>query len=111
MTAPMLPTEFADLEPFAATWCLPTEAERWAQRLACTMDEIHAFYGACFPRAEDAIEYCDRFQLHEMPDDAVRLLHLLSSLALASYAVEVWRQPLPIDTGAARIDRVAEPRL
>ena len=25
----LLPHEFADLEPFAATWCLATEAERW----------------------------------------------------------------------------------
>ena len=110
MTAPVLPSEFADLEPFAATWCRATEPERWSQRLASTMEEMQAFYDACFPRAEAAIEYCDRFELHEMPDDAVRLLHLLSSLALVSYAIEVWRQPLPIDTGAARIDRLAEPR-
>ena len=38
--------EFADLEPFAATWCLPTEPERFAQRLASTMDEMQAFYDA-----------------------------------------------------------------
>ena len=36
------------------------------------------------------------------PPDAERLLQLLHSLALVSYAVEVWRQPLPIDTGSAR---------
>lgn len=110
MTAPLLPAEFADLEPFAATWCLSTEPERWARRLASTMEEMQAFYDACFPRAEDAIRHCDRFELHELPDDATRLLHLLSSLALVSYPVEVWRRPLPIDIGAARIDRVAEPR-
>lgn len=109
MTVPVLPSEFADLEPFAPTWCLATEPERWSQRLASTMEEMQAFYDACFPRAEDAIRYCDRFDLHEMPDDAVRLLELLCSLALVSYAVEVWHRPLPIDTGAARIDRLAEP--
>jgi hypothetical protein len=110
MTTPVLPTDFADLEPFAATWSLPTEPERWARRLASTMEEMQAFYDACVPRAEDAIRYCDRFELHEMPDDVRRLLDLLCSLALVSYPVEVWRRPLPIDTGAARIDRLAEPR-
>jgi hypothetical protein len=109
MTTTSLPSDFADLEPFVERWSLPTEPERWAQRLASTMPEMQAFYDACFPRSEEAIRYCDRFELQDMPDEAVRLLHLLCSLALVSYAVEVWRQPLPIDTGAARIDRVAEP--
>ena len=49
--------EFADLEPFAATWCLATEPERFAQRLASTMDEMQAFYDAVTPRAEDAMTY------------------------------------------------------
>jgi hypothetical protein len=109
MTA-LLPEQFADLEPFAATWCLATEPERWAQRVASTMSDMQAFYDACFPRAEAAIRYCDRFALDEMPDDAVRLLHLLSSLALVSFPVEVWQQPLPVNIGSARIDRVTEPR-
>ena len=42
----LLPAEFADLEPFAATWCLATERERYAQRLAIPMDEMQAFYDA-----------------------------------------------------------------
>jgi len=108
MTA-LLPTEFADLEPFAATWCLATEPERWARRLASTMDEMQAFYDACFPRAEAAIEYCDRFDLRDTPTDVERLLQMLSSLALVSYAIEVWLQPLPVDTGSARLDRIREP--
>ena len=32
------------------------------------------------------------------------------SLALVSYPIEVWRQPLPVDIGSARIDRIDEPR-
>ena len=110
MTASLLPAEFADLEPFAATWCLPTEPERWARRLASTMGEMHAFYDVCFPRLEDALRYCDRFALADMPDDVDRLLQLLCSLALVSYPIEVWRQPLPVDVGSARIDRIDEPR-
>ncbi len=109
MTAALLPAEFADLEPFAAKWCLPTEPERWARRLASTMGEMQAFYDVCFPRLEDALGYCDRFALADMPDDAERLLQLLCSLALVSYPIEVWRQPLPVNVGSARIDRVDEP--
>ena len=110
MTAAMLPAEFADLEPFAAPWCLASEPERWAQRLASSMDEMQVFYDACFPHAEAAIEYCDQFDLDALPAEAERLLQMLHSLALVSYAVEVWLRPLPIDTGAATMQRTREPQ-
>lgn len=110
MSDPLLPAEFADLEPFAATWCLATEPERWERRLTSSVDDMQAFYDAAFPRAEAAMQYCDGFAYDALPADATRLFHLLLSLALVSYVVEVWRQPLPVDTGAAVIDRIAEPR-
>ena len=53
--SPLLPTEFADLEPFAAKWCLATEHERYEVRLATSMDEMHTFYDAAFPRMEAAM--------------------------------------------------------
>ena len=56
--SPVLPPEFADLEPFA-DWCLPTEAERYAKRLASSMDEMQAFYDAAFPRLEQILAYLD----------------------------------------------------
>ena len=62
MTMPTLPPEFADLEPFA-DWALETEAERYAKRLASTMDELQAFYDAAFPRLEDAHGLLDQFDL------------------------------------------------
>jgi hypothetical protein len=108
--ATLLPAEFADLEPFAATWCLAGEPERWARRIGSTMDELQAFYDAAFPRLDDALAYCDRFDLQALPDDAARLVELLCSLALVSYPVEVWKQPLPVNVGSARIDRIDEPR-
>ena len=36
----LLPPEFSDLEPFAREWCLASEPERCAKRLAGTMDEM-----------------------------------------------------------------------
>ena len=105
----MLPSAFADLEPFAATWCLETERERYAQRLASSMDDLQAFYDAAFPRAEEAIAYCDQFPLDEMPADAERLLQLVYSLIMVSFPVEAWRQPHIPDAGAAYLDLLIEP--
>jgi len=110
MSDALLPPEFADVEPWAATWCLATEPERWAKRLASTMDEMQAFYDAFFPRAEEAIAWCDRFPLDALPADAEHLLQLLHSLLMVSYAVEVWHQPEVVHGGSAVIDRIVEPR-
>ncbi len=109
MTDSLLPARFSELEPFAATWCLPTERERFAKRLASSMDEMQAFYDTFFPRAEEAIAYCEKFSLDDMPEDAERLLQLLYSLVMASFPVEAWRQPHVPDSGAAYLDLLIEP--
>jgi hypothetical protein len=106
---PMLPDAFSDLEPFAATWCLRTEHERYTRRLASSMDEMQAFYDAAFPRLEDALSYLDQYALDSLPDDATHLLWLCYSLVQISFPVEVWRQPRVPDSGAASIDAVVEP--
>ena len=105
---PILPAEFADLEPFAA-WSLEREAERYAKRLSSTMDEIQAFYDAAFPRLEAMIAYLDTLDLLNLPDDAKRLLWLCYSLVNASFPVEVWRQPRVPDSGAASMEMTFEP--
>ena len=109
MTEALLPSQFADLEPFARAWCLPTERERFAKRMATPMDEIQAFYDAFFARAEEAIAYCEQFPLDELPEEAERLLQLLYSLVMASFPVEAWRQPSIPDSGAAYLDLLIEP--
>jgi hypothetical protein len=106
----MLPEEFADLESFAPRWCLATERERYAQRLASSMDDMQSFYDATFPRADAAKAYLDRFDLDALPDDATNLLHLLYSLIMVSFPVECWKQPHVPDSGAAYLDLVGEPR-
>ena len=109
MAAALLPPEFSDLEPFAKAWCLASEPERYAKRLASTMEEIQAFYEAVFPRAEDAIVYLERFPLNDLPENAHRLLQLLYSLILVSFPVEIWRQPYIPDTGTASFELKLEP--
>ena len=103
-----LPPEFADLEPFGG-WALETEAERYARRLASTMDELQAFYDAAFPRLEAAMAHLDALDIDDLPEDATRLLWLCYSLVNVSFPVEVWRQPRVPDSGAAHLDLVAEP--
>jgi hypothetical protein len=103
-----LPAEFADLERFSA-WCLPTEAERYAKRLASSMAEMQAFYDAITAQAEEAISYCDKFPLEDMPDDVLNLMHLLYSMIQVSFPVECWKQPKVPDTGATTLDCVSEP--
>jgi len=105
----LLPPEFSDLERFAKDWCLASEPERYAKRLASSMDEIQALYDALFPRAQEVIAYLEKFPLHELPDDARRLLHLLYSLILVSFPVEIWRQPYLPDTGTSSFELNDEP--
>jgi hypothetical protein len=104
-----LPKEFADLEPFAA-WALPSERERYAKRIASSMDELQAFYDAAFPRMEDAMQYLDQYPLDGLSDDAQRLLWLYCGLVTVSFSVEVWRQPRVPDSGASSFDEVVPVR-
>jgi hypothetical protein len=103
-----LPAEFADLEPYLA-WALPTEPERYARRLASSMTQMQEFYDAAFSRLDDAIAYCDTFPLDNLPDGARTLMHLMQSLVMVSFPVEVWKQPRVPDSGAAYLDVIAEP--
>ena len=105
----LLPTEFADLEPFAADWVLRTERERYAKRLASSMEKMQAFYDTAFPRAAAAIEYLNRFELDKLPEPERNLLCLLYSLVMVSFPVEVWKQPHVPDAGATYLDLVEEP--
>ena len=105
----LLPPEFSVLEPFAEDWCLASEPLRYAKRLASTMEEMQAFYDAIFPRAQEVIAYLEQFPLHELPDGARRLLHLLYSLIMVSFPVEIWRQPFLPDTGTSSFELHEEP--
>ena len=109
MADAMLPSEFSDLEPFAATWCLATEAERFAQRLAVPMDQMQAFYDAITARYEDAMSYCDKFPSTTCPRTRTNLMHMLYSMIMVSFPVECWGQGAVPDTGAAYLDLLVEP--
>ena len=104
----LLPTEFADLEAFS-DWCLPSEAERYAKRLATSMADMQAFYDAITPRAEEAISYCDKFPLDDLPDDVLNLMHLIYSMIMVSMAVEIFGTQKPADSADAVMNRIGAP--
>jgi hypothetical protein len=108
-TTSTLPAGFADLEPYVADWAKPTRRERYDMRLSKTIDELTEFYDAIAPRAEDAIAHLDQYALDELPEDAARLLQLLYSMILVSYAVNVFKQPRIPDSGSAFFDTTFEP--
>jgi hypothetical protein len=103
-----LPSAFAEFEKFTE-WCLPTERERYDKRLSSTMQEMGAFYDAFFPHLEEAIEYCDKFPLDDLPEDVEHLLQLIYSLIMVSMAVEIFKQPKAVDAADAVLDRIGEP--
>ena len=109
MAEKALPSAFSELEPYTQTWCLATEAERWDQRMQTSMEEKREFYDAFFPRLEEAIEYCDKFSLDDLPDDAMNLLHLIYSLIMVAMSVEIMHQTRPTDAADAVMTRINEP--
>jgi hypothetical protein len=108
---PLLPEEFSDLEAFAVDWCLSTEPERQAKRLASTMRDITAFYDAATPRLAEAMNWLDQYTLNALPPEALNLMRLIFSLCTVSFAVECWHQPSIPDIGSVRLDLVAAPAL
>jgi hypothetical protein len=109
MSDSTLPQAFSDLQPFVADWALPTRAQRYEARLSKPFDELVTFYDAVAPRAEDAVAYLNGLDIDDLPDDTTTLLHLLYSMILVSYAVNVFKQNRIPDSGAAFFEMVAEP--
>ncbi|MEU1981746.1 hypothetical protein [Nocardia sp. NPDC019395] len=109
MSENLLPPAFAEFERFAPIWCLATESERWERRMNSSMEELSEFYTAFFPRLEEAIVYCDKFPLDDLPDEVLHLLQLVYSLSMVAMAVEIFFQPRPVDSADAEIERIGEP--
>ena len=105
----LLPEEFADLEVFAREWALPSSSERYQRRLVGTMEEMQALYDTVAARGEDALAYLDQFDIEDMPEAALRLMWLLASLSVVSFAVNVFKQPVIPDSGAAYLEWTVEP--
>lgn len=111
MTERQLPEGFSELEPLVNEWALRTRAQRYAARLERPFSDLVAFYDAIAPHAERAIAYLDEKDINDLNPEDTRLMHLLFSMILMSYAVNIFKQNRIPDSGAAFFEMVAEPAL
>ena len=89
----MLPEDFADLEKFAETWSLPTQAERHGQRVSSAMQDLEDFYQTMLSRMDAIAEYLNQFPLEELSASSQNLLNLSLSFIEVSLAVELFHEP------------------
>jgi hypothetical protein len=93
MTEVVIAEQFADLQRFVAKWDRPGTAERYAVRLASTMEELQDFHDALLPRMADIRAYLDG-KVFDAYSDADRCLGRLAFAWIsAAEAVEVFKQP------------------
>ena len=106
---PMLPDQFAALEPFAKRWCLEKEVDRYQERLDSTMIELQALYEAGMRYGEAAQAHLDQFDLYNLPHKEQHLLWLMMSVIIVSFPCEAFRQPRVPDTGATYLSKTIDP--
>lgn len=83
-----LPEGFGSLEPFVAEWALSGSEARKLRRIGSTEPERLAFYESVNARAEEALNYLDRFPLKSLDPQQTRLLNLMLTYAHIALAVE-----------------------
>jgi len=105
-----LPPGFEALEPYL-DWALASEPERYAKRLASTMEELQSLYDAGMPLLEDIMAYLEKLPLDDLPEDATHLLHIGYSLINVAFPIEAWKQPQVPDSGASTFDCIEAPKV
>jgi len=105
----LLPDGFEELEKFAPKWALRHEADRYAARLSSTMEEMQELYDLGLPRGADAQEHLNAFDLYDMPEKELNLLHLMMSVIVVSFPIEAFRQPKVPDTGSTYLVKSIDP--
>lgn len=85
----LLPEAFAQLEPFAAQWSLPTSAQRTMARSTATAEERQAFYDAMSPLAAGVIDELDAKPLAALSQAERHLLDMTLAYAHVALAVEI----------------------
>jgi hypothetical protein len=93
VTEVILPEQFASLERFVAKWDKPGTAERYAVRLASTIEELQDFHDALLPQMAAIRAYLDSKPLDALSDAERRLGRLAFAWVSAAEAVEVFKQP------------------
>lgn len=85
-----LPKQFAELQPFAATWALATEYERAAQRRRSQPAELQAFYDVAIKKLPAILKRVDKYPLGQIKGVDVHLFRLALSLAEIAPHIEFY---------------------
>jgi hypothetical protein len=93
VTEVILPEQFADLLRFVAKWDKQGTAERYAVRLASTMEQLQDFHDAVLPRMAAIRAHLDGKSFDAFSDADRRLGRLAFAWISAAEAVEVFKQP------------------
>jgi hypothetical protein len=86
-----LPKEFAALEPFVATWALPTETERSERRWRSTPAEFQAFYDGMMPHLDRILALLAEHTAADAPANVRTLFRLSLAFAEAAPHTEMYR--------------------
>jgi hypothetical protein len=93
VTEKLLPEGFADFERFVAKWDKPGTSERYAERLASTIEELQEFHDAFLPQLVDIRAYLDSKAFADYTDADRRLGRMTFAWVSVAEAVEVFKQP------------------
>jgi hypothetical protein len=108
MSEPLLPPEFADLDPFVADWALATEQARQRHRVASGIEAVRHFYDALLPRMPAVFDYFAKVphgDLDRLAPAQRRLFQLAAAFYEASHPIEMKWQRTDIDD-AFPLDRL-----
>lgn len=95
----MLPEKFKSLERWSA-WCLATETERNARRVASEFDEISAFANAVLPQVDAICSWIDAHRSeHGYDAKTQNLFYMLLSLAEVGPAIESYDPEVEVVDG------------
>lgn len=93
----LLPSDFHDLEHWAARWALPTEATRNRMRVNSEYHQVEAFYQALLPRMEAVLDYLQKFSTDALPAPVQQLMYLGCAFMEVAPAVELFKEPRVTD--------------
>jgi hypothetical protein len=88
-----LPAPFEDLRRFVRKWDHPGTNQRYAMRLASTIDELQDFHDALLPRIESIRQHLDAKPFDAYSEADLRLARLVFAWVPVAEAVEVFKQP------------------
>ena len=93
----LLPEQFPTLNPYAEKWAIDSEEKRRIMRMNSSQSELQSFYQTMKPILDEVIQYLNQFNLDELADAERHLLQMSLSLVEISVAVELFRNPWPLN--------------